>query len=143
MPESYGAFGLFLLAFLAATILPFSSEAAFGGALYSGMNPALALGVASLGNVLAIILNYFLGLWLREHFNMKLQASRSGRKALAFSHKYGLWALLLSPLPIIGDPITLAAGIARLNFWIFLMVAGGLRVGRYVLILYLFEATQH
>ena len=139
MVESYGAFGLFLLAFLAATILPFSSEAAFVGALYGGMDHALALGVASLGNVLAIVLNYFLGYGLRVHFNTKLEASKSGRKALAWSHEHGAWALLLSPLPVIGDPVTLAAGVVRINFWLFLVIAGGLRVGRYALILYFFS----
>lgn len=141
MVESYGAFGLFLLAFLAATLLPFSSEAAFGAALYGGMNHTLALAVASAGNVLAIMVNYFLGHWLRERFHTKLQTSKSGRKALHFSHHYGVWALLLSPLPIIGDPITLAAGVARINFLTFLVIAGGLRVGRYALILYLFKGT--
>jgi len=139
MAESYGALGLFLLSFLAATLLPFSSEAAFGGALYSGMAPLLALTAASLGNVLAIILNYLLGRWLRDHFSAKLESSKSGAKALRLSHRYGSWALLLSPLPIIGDPITLAAGVAKLNVWLFLAVAGGLRVGRYLLILYAFK----
>ncbi len=142
MVESYGAFGLFVLAFLAATILPFSSEAAFVGALYGGMSEGLAFGVASLGNVLAIILNYVLGRWLRERFHTKLEASSSGRKALGFSHKYGVWALILTPLPIIGDPVTLAAGVARLNFWTFLLIAGGLRIGRYALILYLFQFAR-
>ena len=67
MGDSYGVLSLFLLAFLAATILPFSSEAAFAGALYGGMTPLLALVVASFGNVLAIVVNYGLGRWLREH----------------------------------------------------------------------------
>ena len=143
MVQEYGAFGLFVLAFLAATILPFSSEAAFLAALYGGMSQGLALTVASLGNTLAVVLNYFLGYWFRKHFDSKLRASKSGQKAFDFSEKYGLWFLWLSPLPIIGDPITIVAGISRLNFKIFIVIAGGLRIARYLFILYLFRLAQN
>ena len=139
MVEAYGAFGLFLLSFLAATILPFSSEVALATALYSGMDPLSALVAASLGNVSAVILNYGLGFWLREHYDAKLRGSRFGAKALHYSEQYGMWGLLLTPLPVIGDPLTIAAGVARLRFVPFLLIAGGLRVGRYLLLIYLFQ----
>lgn len=126
---------LFLSAFLAATLLPFSSEAAFAAALYSGMAPATALIAASSGNILAIILNFFLGFWLYGATRERLERSRFGRRALAWAHEKGYWALLLTPLPLIGDPITLAAGMARLNFFVFLAIAGLLRIARYVLIM--------
>lgn len=139
MLAEYGAVGLFLLAFLAATILPFSSEAAFVAALYSGMNPFVALSVASAGNVLAVVVNYGLGHWLREHFDARLRKSRSGLKSLHFSEKYGSWALLLTPLPVIGDPLTIAAGVVRVNFFLFLLVVGSLRVGRYFMLWYFLQ----
>ena len=129
---------LFFSAFLAATILPFSSEAAFVLALQSDISPLNAILSASTGNVLAIILNYYLGYFLYEKTKTKLLASKTGKKAYGFGHKYGYYALLLSWLPIIGDPLTLVAGLVRLNFLWFLLIAGSLRVLRYYIILLLF-----
>ena len=129
---------LFFSAFLAATILPFSSEAAFVLALKSDMSPLNAIISASTGNVLAIIFNYYLGYFLYEKTKIKLFASKTGKKSYTFGHKYGYYALLLSWLPLIGDPLTLVAGLVRLNFLWFLLIAGTLRVLRYYLILVLF-----
>lgn len=98
------------------------------------MDVATAMAAASSGNVLAIVLNYGLGRWLREATNARLQRTKSGAKALAFGERYGAWALLLSPLPIIGDPITLAAGLLRIHWLLFLIIAGSLRVLRYWMI---------
>jgi membrane protein YqaA with SNARE-associated domain len=128
------AAALFLAAFAAATLLPFSSEAVFAAALYDGMDPGTALAAASAGNVLAVMLNYALGRLLYEATHERLERSRWGVKALRWAHEKGYWALLLSPLPVIGDPITLAAGTVRLRFIWFLLIAGGLRVLRYGLI---------
>jgi membrane protein YqaA with SNARE-associated domain len=122
---------LFVAAFGAATILPFSSEAAFVLALSNGMSNAHAMLFASSGNILAIILNYYLGYFLYEKTKTKLLSSRVGKKSLVFGHKYGYFALLLSWLPIIGDPLTLVAGLVRLKFVWFVIIAGSLRVLRY------------
>lgn len=135
MDELLAPFGLFLSAFLAATLLPFSSEAAFAAALYGGMDPVVALLAASSGNVLAVVLNYGIGRLLYEAAHERLERSRFGRKALIWSRDRGYWALLLSPLPLVGDPLTVAAGLVRLRFWLFFLIAGGLRVGRYGLIM--------
>ena len=128
---------LFFSAFLAATILPFSSELAFVTALSSGMEPSLALLSASSGNILAIILNYYLGYFLYEKTKTKLLSSKVGKKAFVYGHRYGLWALLLSWLPIIGDPLTIVAGLVRVNFVWFVIIAGSLRIGRYYLLTFL------
>lgn len=125
---------LFFSAFLAATLLPFSSEVTFAAALSSGMDKSLALFAASSGNILAIMLNYFLGYLLAQTTQRKLENSKYGTKALAVGHRYGYWGLLLSWLPLIGDPLTLVAGILRLNFILFIVIAASLRVGRYLLI---------
>ena len=125
---------LFFTSFLAATILPFSSEAALLAALQSDADKYALLFWASLGNVLAIIVNYYLGYFLYEKTKKKLLSSKTGKKAYLLGHRYGYTALLLSWLPIIGDPLTIVAGLVRLRFWIFLLVAGGLRVLRYFLI---------
>jgi len=122
---------LFFSAFLAATILPFSSEATFLFAISEGMNISNAMLFASLGNVLAIIVNYFLGYWLYDKTHTKLNSSKTGKKSLKYGEKYGYFALFLSWLPIIGDPLTLVAGVLRLKFIWFVIIAGSLRVMRY------------
>jgi len=125
---------LFLSAFLGATLLPFSSEVAFVAALASGMNPLSAIFFASCGNLLAIILNYWFGYWLYDKTKAKLNSSKTGTKSLEYGHKYGYFILLFSWLPVIGDPLTLVAGVLRLRFVWFVIVAGGLRVARYYLL---------
>ena len=129
-------FSLFLSAFLAATILPFSSEIALFTAVETGLDKHTALFAASAGNILAVIFNYYLGYFLYEKTKERLLKNRSGQKAYHAGHKYGYYALLLSWLPVIGDPITLVAGMARLNFFYFLLIAATLRVARYIAVLY-------
>ena len=130
MPET----ALFFSAFLAATILPFSSELAFLTALANDMPLYNALLFASSGNILAICFNYLLGYLLYEKTHSKLESSKIGKKALSYGHKHGLWALFLSWLPIIGDPITLVAGLFRLNFLYFFLISASLRFLRYYLL---------
>ena len=122
---------LFFSAFLAATIFPLSSEATFLLALTNGMSFAHAILYASLGNILAIIVNYWFGYWLYDKTKMKLNKSKAGVKSLEYGHRYGYAALLFSWLPVIGDPLTLVAGVLRLKFVWFVIIAGSLRVARY------------
>lgn len=135
--EEFGPLGLFFSAFLAATILPFSSEVALVGAVEMGMHKGDALLYASLGNCLAVMVNFFLGVFFYALMQDKIQASRTGRKAYAIAHKYGYFSLLLSPFPVIGDPITIAAGLIRLNIFYFVLITFALRIGRYYLLLQL------
>jgi len=135
----FGPLGLFFSSFLAATILPFSSEIALVGAVELGMRPADALIYASLGNCLAVVLNYLLGYFLYQLMQEKIQKSKMGKKAYALSHKYGYFSLLLSPLPLIGDPITVAAGLARLHIIWFILITFSLRIFRYWFILSMLE----
>jgi len=106
------------------------------GALELGMNPNEALLYASIGNCLAVLVNYFLGFFLYKMMMTKIENSKVGKKAYSYAHKYGYFALLLSPLPIIGDPITIASGLVRLNIFYFMIISFGLRVMRYWLVLY-------
>jgi len=122
---------LFLSAFLAATIFPLSSEATFLLAISDGMSFSNAMLSASSGNILAIIVNYWFGYWLYDKTKTKLNSSKVGKKSLIYGHKYAYFALALSWLPVIGDPLTLVAGVVRLNFVLFIVIAGLLRVARY------------
>lgn len=137
--DSLGPLGLFLSSFLAATILPFSSEVALVASVELGMQPSTALVFASLGNCLAVILNYFLGYFLYQLMHEKIHASKIGAKAYALSHKYGYFSLILSPLPVIGDPITIAAGLIRLHIFYFILISFSLRIFRYWFILSMLE----
>ena len=125
---------LFFSAFLAATIVPVSSEVAFLAALANDMPFLTAMTVASSGNILAIVANYWFGYWLYDKTKDKLASSKSGQWSLDYGHKYGYFILAFSWLPVIGDPLTLVAGVLRLNFVWFVIIAGSLRVARYYIL---------
>jgi len=128
----WGPAGLFVAAFLGATLVPLSSEAALVAALAAGVPVGEALVAASVGNCLACAVNWGLGRWARQRVGPMLEAKRSGRAAVRGLERWGAWSLLLTPLPVVGDPITLAAGVGRVPFALFALVAFPLRVGRYV-----------
>lgn len=129
--HAYGAVGLFAAAFLGATLVPVSSEAAFVAALLTGLAAPSALLWATLGNTLGCLTNYAIGRWGRERTSGVLERSRGGRAALRWLERYGVPALLLSWLPVVGDPLTLAAGVARVRLGVFVPLVGGLRLARY------------
>ncbi len=129
-----GPWGLLLVAFLAATLLPLSSEVALITCLEGGMDPWTALIAASCGNVMACMLNYGLGYMGSDRARQKLQASHGGRWAIQWTDRYGGLSLLGSWLPVIGDPLTILAGVMRVPLLLFVPVVSALRVGRYALI---------
>ncbi|MNJ31537.1 Inner membrane protein YqaA [compost metagenome] len=129
--------GLFLAAFAAATLLPMQSEAVLATMLVSEHYvPLVLLAVATAGNVLGSAANWALGLGV-EHFKHKRWFPVSEaklEKAQSFYRRYGYWSLLLSWVPIIGDPITLVAGVMREPFWRFLLLVTLAKGGRYLLL---------
>lgn len=132
--------GLFLAAFAAATVLPMQSEAALVAMLLSERYvPAVLLAVATFGNVLGSVVNWGLGLWV-EHLKHKRWfpvGEEKLKKAQAIYQRYGYWSLLLSWVPIIGDPITLVAGVMREPFWRFMLLVTLAKAGRYLLLMLL------
>lgn len=133
--QAYGPWGLAAAAFVGATLVPVSSEAAFVAAVVAGLAPLPALAWATAGNTLGCVVNYALGRWGRDRVGPRLSASRAGRQAVAWLERWGLGALLLSWLPVVGDPLTLAAGVARVRFAVFLLLVAALRAGRYAALL--------
>ena len=127
-----GGPGLFLFCLLSATIVPISSEAALLGAMELGMGAWEALAWASAGNCAGVALNYLVGYLFSEKVHAKLEKAKSGRKALEWIKHYGNWCLLLSWAPFVGDPLTYAAGIFRLNLFYFILLTFTLRVARYM-----------
>lgn len=131
---------LFFSGLAAATLLPGGSEALVLYYKTEGFNPLLLLIVASLGNTLGSVVNYFIGkyacVWASEK---KYISSLHVNKAQRYFVKYGAFALLLSWAPIIGDPITFVAGILRYNFWKFLVLVLLAKASRYVILLYMYD----
>ncbi|MHA3062708.1 YqaA family protein [Acinetobacter sp. ANC 4641] len=126
---------LFISAFGAATLLPLQSEAVLMTLLMQGHHdPVLLLFVASVGNVLGSCVNWWLGLKI-EYFKHKkwfpVSESRL-EQAQKMYHQYGFYSLLLSWTPIIGDPITLIAGLMQEKFWRFLGIVTIAKAGRYI-----------
>lgn len=128
---------LFLSAFGAATLLPLQSEAVLLGLLIQEQHSVMALtAVASLGNILGSCVNWWLGLRI-EQYNDKRWFPVSESKlqqAQQIYQKYGFWSLLLSWVPVIGDPITLIAGLMKENFARFLLMVSVAKIGRYLFI---------
>jgi len=134
-----GYLGLFVASFLAATILPLSSEVVLTALLLNGLSPTLLVAVATTGNVLGSFLNYALGYWgSKEVVKRWLKISEEDFvKAEQRFVKYGILSLLLAWVPIIGDPITVVAGILRVRFaWFVVLVTVG-KFARYVVVSYL------
>lgn len=131
-----GLGGLFLAAFVASTLFPASSEAVLAGLVASGAyDPWLLIGIASVGNVLGATVNWALGRWAAE--TRWVQGHAQLARAGLWFQRYGPWSLLLSWLPVIGDPLTLAAGLARLRLPLFLLPVAVGKVGRYLAVFYL------
>lgn len=129
--------GLFLAAFAAATLLPMQSEAALVAMLVSEHYlPIALLAVATAGNVLGSVVNWVLGRGI-ERFKHKRWFPVSEaklEKAQGLYQRYGYWSLLLSWVPIIGDPITLVAGVMREPLWRFSLLVTLAKGGRYLLL---------
>ncbi len=129
--------GLFLAAFVAATILPMQSEAALVGLLLADIHPIWALvSVASIGNVAGSVVNWLLGRGIerfRERRWFPVGPAALDR-AQGWYHRYGKWSLLLSWMPIVGDPLTVVAGVAREPFAVFLALVTVAKVGRYLVL---------
>ena len=130
---------LFCSAFGAATLLPLQSEAVLLSSLhYSTYAPWLLIGIASIGNILGSCVNWYLGRSLLRFQHKRWFAFRPAQleKSQALYAKYGSPLLLLSWLPVIGDPITLIAGVLKESFIRFLLLVTLAKFGRY-LVLYL------
>jgi len=132
---------LFIISFLAATILPFSSELSLAGLIAtSSYDNLLLLIVASFGNILGSVVNWTLGFYSRNLSKKKWFPFKDEQieKSSKWFNKIGRWSLLFAWVPIIGDPLTLAAGLLRVKFIEFLIFVSIGKISRYLLIYYFF-----
>jgi membrane protein YqaA with SNARE-associated domain len=129
---------LFFSAFLAATLFPAQSEIVLVGLALAGKhNIFLLLLITTIGNVLGSLLNWFLGYYSikfkdRKWFPLK---PKKLEKYSKIYQKWGVWSLLFAWLPIVGDPLTLIAGVFRVNIWLFLLMVTIGKAARYLVII--------
>ncbi len=113
--ETLGLLGLFIGSFLAATILPFSSDILYMAILASTGDPVGCLISGTLGNWLGSVLTYWMGRlgkieWIEKWFHVKHEKLISCR---SFVDKYGVWLALIAWVPFIGDVFCIALGFFR------------------------------
>ena len=139
--EELGYLGLFIAGFLAATILPFSSESLLAVALLNGFDPIICLTIITSGNWLGSITTYGIGYlgnvdWIEKHFKI---SRKKIEKTKSYLIKYGTFLALFVWVPIIGDVFALALGYFKINFTvtaIFMLIG---KFFRYLLIIILFN----
>lgn len=132
--------GLFSVSFLAATIFPAQSEAGLAALILSQhYSVVLLVLVASLGNILGAVVNWFLGLWLTrlQKFSWFPIKPQKLEKAEGWYRKYGRWSLLLSWVPFMGDPITIVAGVLREPIYSFLVLVSIAKITRYIAVAFI------
>lgn len=125
----WGYVGMFLSAFLAGTILPFSSEAVLLACIGLGLDPVASTLATTAGNALGGLTCYWIGHlgkmeWIEKYFKVD---QKQMDKATRFIHGRGSWMALFSFLPVIGDAILIVLGLMRANIWI---VAVSMTVGK-------------
>ena len=132
----WGYWGMFLSAFLAGTILPFSSEAVLLACVGLGLDPVWSTLATTAGNALGGLTCYWIGHlgkmeWIEKYFKVD---QKQLDKAVRFIHGKGAWMALFSFLPVIGDAILIALGLMRANVWIvgFSMTIG--KLGLYAIL---------
>ncbi|KAF0866730.1 YqaA family protein [Pseudomonas sp. LD120] len=132
--------GLFLAAFGAATLLPLQSEALLVGVLLKDPQAVLGLWlVATSGNVLGSQVNWWLGQRLERYKERRWfpVSPRHLERARVHYQRYGHWSLLLSWMPVIGDPLTLVAGIMGEPLKRFLLIVTLAKGARYAVLAWL------
>lgn len=126
--------GLAVNAFLAATILPASSEVTLASLVAAGKGtPLVLIAVATMANTAGSVVNWIFGrgidrLRSKRWFPVKPEQYEHAHRWFT---RIGVWSLLFAWLPIVGDPLTVVAGALRVPFWIFVALVGLGKAARY------------
>ena len=137
VPDLGALVSLFFAALVAATLIPAQSEAVLVGLILLGGHPVwVLLAVATAGNVLGAVINWALGRFMIRYADRRWFPVSRGQvdRASRWYARWGHWSLFGSWLPLIGDPLTFAAGVLREPFWRFLLVVTLAKGGRYAVL---------
>jgi len=141
---SYGFFSLFLMSFLAATLLPIGSEWLLVALLLLKKDPVVAVAVASAGNYLGAVTTYGIGIYggpfLTERV-LGLDEAKTTRARHLYD-RFGSYSLLFSWLPVVGDPLCLVGGLFRVKFLRFSLLVFTGKLGRYAAVAWLTVAGK-
>jgi len=140
---SHGLPALFLLSFLASTLVPLGSEWLLVVLLLQGTDPVAAVSVATIGNWLGAVTTWAIGVWGGPYLIRRVLrvAPTDEERAERFYNRYGSWSLLLSWLPIIGDPLCLVGGLLRVGFLRFTLLVFTGKLVRYAVIAWVTLST--
>ncbi|MEC4748757.1 DedA family protein [Methylomicrobium sp. Wu6] len=140
MPEAWFEIGgLFVSAFVSATIAPGGSEAVLAYLIAGGQHPALQLvGIATLGNTLGAMTTWGLGMLAAKRYPAASLLPEKSQKALDLVTKRGVWALFFSWLPVIGDALCFAGGWLKLPLFSGALIILLGKLGRYGVIAWAF-----
>ena len=128
---------LFISSFISSTILPGHSEITLTAVIFLNKHPIINLiFIASLGNILGSILNWYLGFHFVKFKEKKWFPinKRQLEKASLWFLNYGKWSLFLSWVPFVGDPLTVVAGVLRVPIITFLIIVSISKILRYVIV---------
>ena len=133
---SHGYLTLFMLSFLASTILPLGSEWLLVTLLVKGHDPVLSVSIAMAGNTLGACTTYGIGLYGGPFLIGRILriSDESREKAEMLYTRYGSWSLLLSWVPVFGDPLCLVGGILRIRFGRFFVLVLSGKLTRYAIV---------
>lgn len=134
----YGYMGMLIAAFLAGSVLPFSSEAVMVGLIAAGLDPMTLVVYGTIGNVLGGMFNYGMGRlgrmeWIEKYLRVKPEEIARVHKFMAGR---GAWMGLLSVVPVFGDVITIVLGLMRANLLISFFSITVSKLLRYLLLGY-------
>ena len=130
----HGYPALFLLSFLASTLVPLGSEWLLAVLLINGFDPSIVVAVATVGNSCGALTTYAIGLWGGPFLVQRVLrvSPESQQRSEQYFARYGSWALLFSWVPILGDPLCLVGGILRTGFWRFSLLVTLGKFVRYI-----------
>jgi membrane protein YqaA with SNARE-associated domain len=127
---------LFLLSFLASTLVPLGSEWLLAVLLTNGFDPPLVVLVATVGNSCGALTTYAVGIWGGPFLVQRILriSQESQKRAELYFARFGSWSLFFSWLPIIGDPLCLAGGVLKIRLWRFVLLVTTGKFVRYLIV---------
>jgi membrane protein YqaA with SNARE-associated domain len=130
---------LFVLSFLASTIIPLGSEWLLVALVVKGYSPTVSVIIATCGNTLGAFTTYWIGLYGSPFLMDKVLriSKESQQKAEHLYTRYGFWSLLFSWVPIVGDPLCLVGGVLKIRFTLFSLLVVSGKCARYIAISFL------